>query len=203
MIQVAAVRTSTTRVLITIVAAMVLTMLLLCFITPSASSQGKPKAELFTAVAYAPSGMGGRTVNMDFRIAEYSSDQEVQQLAGTLKSQGSDALLKIVEDMGEKGRISSPATTGWRVPVVRQRPAPKGRQIIMFTDRPVSIFEARNAVRSRDYSFGFVVLDLNEKGEGTGTLYMACKVGFNKNNELEVEHFAAEPVRLMAVRRIE
>ena len=140
---------------------------------------------------------------MDFRIAEYSSDQEVQQLAATLKSQGSDALQKTVEDMREKGRISSPATTGWRVPVVRQRPAPKGRQIIMFTDRPVSIFEARNAVRSRDYSFGFVVLDLNEKDEGTGTLYMACKIAFTKNNELQVEHFAAEPVRLMAVRRID
>jgi hypothetical protein len=181
----------------------ILALLLFCFMPTSASSQGKPKAELFTAVAYAPSGMGGRTVNMDFRIAEYSSDAEAQQLAGVLKSQGSGALLKIVEGMAEKGRISSPASVGWRVPVVRQRPAPKGRQVILFTDRPVPIFEARNAGRSRDYNFGFVVLDLNEKDEGTGTLYMACKIRFNKSNELEVEHFAAEPVRLMAVRRIE
>ena len=70
----------------------------------------------------------------------------------------------------------------------------------MFTDRPVPIFEARNAGRSTDYDFGFVVLDLDDKGEGTGALYMACKIGFNQKNELEVEHFGVEPVRLMAVR---
>jgi hypothetical protein len=70
----------------------------------------------------------------------------------------------------------------------------------MFADRPVSFYEARNAPRSKSYEFGLLILNVNDKGEGDGLLYGACKVKFNKDNQLKVEHYGMAPARLAAVR---
>jgi hypothetical protein len=70
----------------------------------------------------------------------------------------------------------------------------------MFGDRPVSFYEARNAPRSKSYEFGLLILNVNDKGEGDGLLYGACQVKFNKDNQLEVEHYGMAPARLAAVK---
>ena len=68
----------------------------------------------------------------------------------------------------------------------------------MFGDRPIGFYEARNAPRSKNYQFGMLVLDVNDKGEGL--LYGACKVKFTHDDQLEVEHFGQKPARLAAVK---
>lgn len=70
----------------------------------------------------------------------------------------------------------------------------------MFSDRPISFYEASTAPRSRTYEFGMLVLDLDDKGEGTGLLYGACKVKFTKDDQLQVEHYGQAPARLAAVK---
>jgi hypothetical protein len=164
-------------------------------------SEGPKKPEHFSATAIGQQGMfAGKSVTLNIYVTDYSSDQEVQDLAATLQSKGSDALLNAVQKMKAKGNVAVTGYTGWRVPVVRQRPTEKGRRIVMFGDRPISFYEAANAPRSKSYEFGLLILNVNDKGEGDGLLYGACKVKFNKDNQLEVEHYGMAPARLAAVR---
>ena len=164
-------------------------------------SDSKQKTEQFMATAFGQSGMfGGKSVPLNIYITDYSSNQEVEDLASTLKTKGSDALLSAIQKMKEKGRVATTASVGWAVPVVRQHPTAKGRRIVMFGDRPIGFYEARNAPRSKGYEFGMLVLDVNDKGEGEGLLYGACKVKFTKDDQLEVEHFGQKPARLAGVK---
>jgi hypothetical protein len=164
-------------------------------------SEGKKKPEQFSATAFGQGGMfSGKSVALNIYITDYSSDQEVEDLAATLQTNGSDALLKSIRKMKEKGRVSTTGRVGWRVGVVRQRPTEKGRRIVMFSDRPISFYEAGAVTRSKNYEFGMLVLDVNDKGEGEGLLYGACKVKFTKDDQLEVENFGQAPARLAAVK---
>jgi len=170
-------------------------------VAATGQSESPKKPEHFSATAFGQQGMfAGKTVTLNINVTDYSSDQEVQDLAATLQSKGSDALLKAIQKMKEKGRVAVTGYTGWRVPVVRQRPTENGRRIVMFGDRPVSFYEARNAPRSKSYEFGLLILNVNDKGEGDGLLYGACQVKFNKDNQLEVEHYGMAPARLAAVK---
>jgi hypothetical protein len=164
-------------------------------------TEGKQKPEQFSATAFGQAGMfGGKSVGLNIYITDYSSNQEVEDLANTLKTKGPDALLSAIQKMKEKGRVSPTGSVGWAIPVVRQHPTAKGRRIVMFGDRPIGFYEARNAPRSKGYEFGMLVLDVNEKGEGEGLLYGACKVKFTKDDQLEVEHYGQKPARLAAVK---
>ena len=71
----------------------------------------------------------------------------------------------------------------------------------MVTDRPISFVELYNGTRSRDYEFGVVQLDLDEKGNGEGAMLMATKIRFDRDNQLELEHYGIDPVRLANVRK--
>lgn len=169
--------------------------------TATGQSEDKKKSEQFSATAFGQSGMfGGKSVPLNIYINEYSSDQEVEELATTLKTKGSDALLRAVQKMKEKGRVATTGRVGWTGPVVRQHPTEKGRRIVMFSDRPISFYESRTAPRSKNYEFGMLVLDVNDKGEGEGLLYGACRVKFTKDDQVEVEHFGQAPARLAAVK---
>jgi hypothetical protein len=75
-----------------------------------------------------------------------------------------------------------------------------GRHIVMVTDRPMRFWEAYNSARSTQYPFGIIVLNVDSTGKGTGTLAPICKIKFNKKNELEIEHYGQEPLRLANVR---
>jgi len=170
-------------------------------LTATGQSESSKKPEHFSATAFGQQGMfAGKTVTLNINVADYSSDQEVQELAATLQSKGSDALLKAIQKMKGNANAAVTGYTGWRVAVVRQRPTENGRTIVMFGDRPISFYEARNAPRSKSYEFGLLILNVNDKGEGDGLLYGACQVKFNKDNQLEVEHYGMAPARLAAVK---
>jgi hypothetical protein len=58
----------------------------------------------------------------------------------------------------------------------------------------------RRFIHEKNYEFGMLVLDVNDKGEGEGLLYGACRVKFTKDDQVEVEHFGQAPARLAAVK---
>ena len=167
----------------------------------AAQSADQKKPEHFSATVFGQSGMSlGKSAVLNIYVNGYSSDQEVEQLAATLKDGGSDALLSAIQKMKEKGRVSVTGKVGWAVSVVRQHPTEKGRTIVMFSDRPIGFYEATTAPRSKTYEFGLVVLNINDKGTGDGLLYGACKVKFTKDDQLEVEHYSQSPARLIGVK---
>jgi hypothetical protein len=164
-------------------------------------SEGEKKPEQFSATAFGQGGMfAGKSASLNIYITDYTSDQEVEELAATLKTKGSDALLRTLQKMKEKGRVATTGRVGWTVPIVRQHTTEKGRRVVMFADRPISFYEASTAPRSRSYEFGMLVLDVNNRGEGEGLLYGACKVKFTKDDQLQVEHYDQAPARLSSVK---
>jgi hypothetical protein len=60
--------------------------------------QDKTPSEAYTGVAMGTGGgVGGKTIQFDFRITQYTTDQEVQDFAQLVKDKGTDALRRALE----------------------------------------------------------------------------------------------------------
>jgi hypothetical protein len=68
------------------------------------------------------------------------------------------------------------------------------------SDRVLTFNEARTASRSSKYNFALVEMHLPKSGEGEGKLAPATLISIDKaTNQLEIESYGAQPVRLMKV----
>jgi hypothetical protein len=176
----------------------------------NAAAQGTAKTEptpsvpaQYSATAFGQSGAAaGKSFGMNVYIEQLSTDGEIDELLGTLKTKGQDGLVSALEDLKDKGRVAPTGSVGTGMRVIRIRPGKDGGQhIVLVTNRPISFGELYNGTRSRDYPFGIVVLDVDKDGKGTGTFAPLCKIKFNKKKELEVEHYGQKPSRLVNVKR--
>jgi len=157
--------------------------------------------ELYSSTAFARAAGRSGTFGLNVYVDAYSTDEEVAQLAQILHDKGSDELLRAVSKLKSKGRLSPTGRVGTDVKVIRVRQTDKGRRIFLITDRPISFVELYNGTRSRDYQFGVVQLDLDGQGNGEGAMLVATKISFDKDNQLELEHYGIDPVRLANVRK--
>ena len=178
-----------------------------------AQERSKPKKEQFGALAYLPSGAGramvgaGARANVDLHVNSYTSDEEAKSMAAILVQAGPDALLKALEKTKSKGRISLTGTVGfYDLKLIRSHRTAEGRRIYAIGDRPIGFLEAYAQNRSMDYPFGILQLDLksNEKGkeEGEGALIYSAKIKLLDGNQIDVESYGVQPIRLMGVRKL-
>ncbi len=172
-----------------------------------AQEEEKPESEKFGALAYMPHGGRRTTANVDLYIKGYTSDEEAKLMAGALMDGGPEVLLKALEKADDKGRITLTGRVGfYDLKLVRSRPTPTGRRIYAVGDRPIGFLEVYAGTRSEDYKFGILMLDLKRdkkgKEKGEGVLIYAAKVKVLDGNKLDIEHFAIDPIRLMAVRKL-
>jgi hypothetical protein len=162
-----------------------------------------PVPAQYAATAFGQSGaIAGKSFGLSVYVDAVTSDSEIQELVGILRQKGQSGLVSAMEDMKEKGRVAPTGVVGTGMRIVRMRPGKNGGlHIVMATDRPITFGELYNSTRSRDYPVGIVVLDVDKDGKGAGSLAPACKIKFNKKNELEVEHYGQKPFRLTNVYR--
>jgi hypothetical protein len=165
-----------------------------------------------TAFAVNMSNVGpGAAGTVEIRIARWSSPDERQRIIETMVENGQDALLKMLQDLPEKGRLRFPNLAGpdpnnlrlgWDVRYAWQTPLPEGgTRIVVALDRYMSFREVRNQPRSVDYPFTLIEIHLDRDGQGEGKLAYATKITFDKQkNTVELENFASEPVRLTTVK---
>lgn len=157
-------------------------------------------AERITGTVVDP-GASGRSATVPFSIYiyDYSTDQEVERLAGVLSQKGSEALRQELWDL-EKGWIRIGNSLGYPVAVARSQPTQDGgRRIVLFADRPIQFFEVWNSLRSQDYPFSYFEINLGKDGTGTGQMYGAAKVRMT-TGIVSVESFGAVPAKLLGVR---
>ena len=168
----------------------------LCASLPLAA-QDQPKQETYAVTVFGTAGVtAGKSVTGTVMVNGYTSDAEVSELAGILKAKGQDALVSAMDKLKEKGRIALTGTVGNQVQVIRERPGPKGRRIILVANRQMSLPELWNSGRSTSYKFSIIVLDVNAEGKGDGLVYYAVKLKFNKDGQLELEHYGQAPGRI-------
>lgn len=84
-------------------------------------AQDKTPPEAYSGVAIGTGGsVGGKTIQFDFRITQFTTDNEVQNFAQLVKDKGTDALRRALEKE-DKSRINAVGSTGNQIAVARKR----------------------------------------------------------------------------------
>jgi hypothetical protein len=167
------------------------------------SAQQRPEIapESYTGVALVTGGpAGGASMPFDFRITRFTTDEELNNYAELLKEKGQDALLSVLEKQ-DCGRIQPVGSTGNQIAVARKSQQGGNTVITIVTARKMSFGELYNNGRSVDYPFGFLQVNLDAQGNGTGQFVIAAKLSFNKKeSSYEIESFGNQYVKASNVR---
>jgi hypothetical protein len=159
-----------------------------------AQTNGQPERFVANAVSLSPEyGTGQRIVEINVDRWSPPSDR-ASLVAALMKSP--DALLKQLQKTRPVGTIRTPDSLGYDLHYAQQTPLPEGgRSIVIATDRPIGFWEATNRPRSIDYPFTVIQMNLDRNGMGSGTLSYATRIT-TKNNIIELENFASQPIML-------
>lgn len=150
---------------------------------------------------------GVRTASIDIVIERWSTPEETSKLKAVLVETGDDKkLLSAVQSIKPRcGFARTSDSVGWDIQFAKETPLPDGgRKIVLATDRPVGLWEARNSGRSMDYQFSLAEIRLPATGKGEGKAIRHAQLSFNKEKDtLEIENYQREPVRLTNVQVVE
>jgi hypothetical protein len=157
--------------------------------------------ERFSAFAVSLEGGNGPAAGVvQITVDRWSSPEERRRLESVLEESGPDALIDLVRKAKPVGRIRTANSLGYDLRFAYQTPlASGGRRIVIGTDRPLSFYEASRRPRSTDYPFTILEMRVDEQGRGQGQLVVAGRVTAI-GDTIDVENYAATPVRLTQVR---
>lgn len=174
--------------------------LLVC-ITLVTFAQDKASPEAYSGVAMGTGGgVGGKSIQFDFRITQYTTDEEIQNFATLVKDKGTDALRKALEKE-DKGRINVVGSTGNQISVARKRQQGAETIITIVTARTMPFMELYNSGRSTDYPLGYLQVKLDANGKGTGQIMAAAKIRFDKKKgKYEIESYGNQYIKAVNVR---
>jgi len=147
-----------------------------------------------------------RTNTIDIAIERWSTPEETSNLKAVFLERGEDRLLSALQKTKPRcGYTRTSTSLGWDIYFARETALPGGgRKIVLASDRPVSMWEARNQGRSMDYQFSLTEIRLGPDGKGEGKAIPYAKLTFNREtNTLEIENYQREPVRLNEVTVVE
>jgi hypothetical protein len=164
-------------------------------------AQDKTPPEAYSGVAIATGGgVGRKTIQFDFRITQYTTDQEVQNFAQLVKEKGTDALRRALEKE-DKGRIAVVGSTGNQIAVARKRQEGSNTIITIVTARTMPFMELYNNGRTTDYPFGYLQVKLDANGQGTGQIMAAARIRFDKKKgQYQIESFGNQYIKATNVR---
>lgn len=167
----------------------------------TASPQDKIPAEAYSGVAIGTGGsVGGKTISFNFRITQYTTDEELQSFAELVKDQGTDALRRALEKEN-KGRINAVGSTGNQIAVARKRQDGAETIVTIVTARTMSFAELYRGGRSTGYPFGYLQVRLDSEGKGNGQIMAAAKIRFDKKKgQYEIESFGNQYIKASNVR---
>jgi hypothetical protein len=147
-----------------------------------------------------------RTASVDIVIERWSTPEETSSLKAVLVEKSDDKLLSALQKIKPRCGFARTSTSlGWDIYFAREIELPGGgRKIVLASDRPVGMWEARNDGRSMDHQFSLAQIQIGPGGKGEGKAIPRAQVTFNKEkNTLEIENYEREPVRLNEVTVIE
>ena len=161
-------------------------------------AQTNGEREEFSAAAIVNDNLGSGAGRVIMTVTRWSTEAERSRLAGTL-SKGNDALLETLRDMKSVGTMRTPDSLGYDLRYAHQEPAEDGgRRIVLATDRPIGVWEARNQPRTVEYPFTVIQMHIDKNGEGKGTMSFAAKI-IPRGNNIELENFTTSPVMLTKI----
>jgi hypothetical protein len=165
------------------------------------SAQDKASAEAYSGTAIGTGGsVGGKTIQFNFRITQYTTDEEVQNFAQLVKDKGTDGLRRALEKE-DKGRINAVGSTGNQIAVARKRQEGADTIITIVTARTMPFLELYNGGRTTDYPFGYLQVKLDANGQGAGQIMAAARIRFDKKKgQYEIESFGNQYLKATNIR---
>jgi hypothetical protein len=165
------------------------------------SAQDKASVEAYSGTAIGTGGsVGGKTIQFNFRITQYTTDEEVQNFAQLVKDKGTDGLRRALEKE-DKGRINAVGSTGNQIAVARKRQEGADTIITIVTARTMPFLELYNGGRTTDYPFGYLQVKLDAGGQGTGQIMAAARIRFDKKKgQYEIESFGNQYLKATNIR---
>ncbi len=158
-------------------------------------------SEAYSGVAVGTGGsVGGKSIQFDFRVTQYTSDEDVQKFAELVKSQGTDALRRALEKE-DRGRIAVVGSTGNQIAIARKRTQDGDTVITIITARTMPFVELYNNGRTTGYPFGYLQVKLNPQGTGSGQIMAAAKIRFDKKSgQYQIESFGNQYIKATNIR---
>lgn len=168
---------------------------------PSLLAQTKSQGEAYSAVAMGTGGVvGGKSIPFDFRIDRYTTDEQLDRFAALLKEKGADAL-RLALEKEDVGRVNPAGSVGNQIAVARKQRVGSNTIITIVTARIMPFVELYRNGRTTDYPFGFLQVQLDENGKGTGQIMAAAKIRFDKKSgQYQIESFGNQYIKAVNVR---
>jgi hypothetical protein len=155
--------------------------------------------------AFAISMNRGKAGQVDIAIERWSTDAEREGLlklvsTATRQAGGQDKLLRALQDISPRvGYIRAVNSLGWDLKYAWKSTLKDGtRQIVIATDKPVSVFSAGTGRYVTDFPFTLIEMRMGDDGKGEGKLLAATSISV-ENNRLELQQYGAQPVQLTTI----
>ena len=179
------------------------TLLSAAWLAMPASPQGQAATEGFTATA-AVKGAGGGAASapVTITIDRKMSEREASTLTAAFKAGGAAALRKALVGIAPTGSVKIGAGSAAPTRFTIERPTSNGRLLTILTDQPLAFVGAGQpgAKPKEGYDFAVIDIEVDAKGNGSGTLAPAARIKLNQG-AFVVEDYGAEVVRLTAVKK--
>ena len=150
----------------------------------------------------------GANQTIQIRINSWSTASQRKHLIDTFLAKKQDGLLSELEKQPERGRFNFPGymgpdpnntmRLGTDIRYAMSFPGEDGgRRIVIITPRVIGFRETVNQPRTVDYPFTMFEMHFDRDGKGEGKMAYALQINFDKKkNNIELENYSTEPVRL-------
>jgi hypothetical protein len=150
----------------------------------------------------------GANQTIRINIDRWSTPAQRQHLITTFLEKKQEGLLKELEKQPELGRFNFPGymgpdpnntmRLGTDIRYARNFAGEDGgRRIVIITPRIIGFREEVNNPRTTDYPFSVFEMRFDRAGAGQGKLAYGTRILFDKKkNNVELENYGTEPVRL-------
>lgn len=154
----------------------------------------------------------GANQTIDITITRWSPVALRDQLLQTMLEKKQEGLLRELQRQPEVGRWRFPGYMGPDPNNIYRLGTPLryamnhpgedgGRRIVVLTDRVMGFQEVRNQPRTVDYPFTLAEMRFDKSGRGEGRMLWYTQFDWDKKrNQLEIENYSSEPVRLNELR---
>jgi hypothetical protein len=149
---------------------------------------------------------------IEIYVERWSTDEELDELLGTLKEGGPGELQTVLERQrvragvllmpgvqghGERVRTRTPKNFKFAREIV----TPAGRQLILASDERLALGESQLESRKEVYEFTLMDIRFGPDGTGVGKIAAAADVVYNpETRTLELKDYETKPARIINVK---
>jgi hypothetical protein len=170
-----------------------------------AEKEKKDKAKYAIRLAghIAMSGQaGGMGDKVDIAISGFTTKEQRQALFETLATEGSDALVKAIQESEDLGWVRTPRGRHTLRYVYKFKQEGK-TLIIAATDRPLGYGEVMRSDRSVDYNISMMQLAVDEKGKWVGGVAPAMEIFWNeKEDRMDTKMLSQGLIAVQGIREV-